>query len=88
MTRYTSTRTANLKWNQCNGRSHVLLFGRPNLNIKQILQARLVNQTWCKDLSPCLLFFLADEVTLLRSLYTINVSSLSAQKNKDVLNAI
>jgi hypothetical protein len=34
--------------------------------------------TWCKDLSAFVLFLLADDVTLLRSLYTINVSSLSA----------
>jgi len=49
-------------------------------DITKILHTWLVSQTWRKDLSPCLLFFLADEVTLLRSLYTINVSSSSAHK--------
>lgn len=33
--------------------------------------------TWCNAALACGFFFLADEVTLLRSLYTINVSSLS-----------
>lgn len=39
-----------------------------------------ISITWCKDLSVCLLFFLADEVTLLLSLNTIKVSSSSAKK--------
>jgi hypothetical protein len=47
----------------------------------------LGNQTWRKDLYPCLLLFLADDVTLLRSLYTINVSSLSARKYTRVLSS-
>ena len=34
--------------------------------------------TWCNDLSASILFLLADDVTLLRSLYTINVSISSA----------
>lgn len=35
--------------------------------------------TWCNAALACGFFFLADEVTLLRSLYTIYVSSLSGK---------
>lgn len=45
----------------------------PEVKDSKIIRERL---TWWRDLSACFLFFLADDVTLLRSLYTIKVSSI------------
>lgn len=47
-------------------------------------EATKLCRTWWSDLSPCLRFFLADDVTFFLSLYTIKVSSSSAIQAKSV----